>query len=457
MTGAFQHALRRVAPCGIKSTVQRASTHAGSVRDKVQHQYDNIWESVRCETNGPPEVTRELVEASRLQWAYGFPQVPAGMTRLTHGFHYYPASMQAATAKHLLETVMPGTSVADPFVGGGTVLIEALRAGRKAYGADVSPLALFVARGRTWMPSAATLSALETLVAEHIAGVDSEGCSLRSWEPVRRVVQRASAQRPELAEPLWFVYSTALQQAAKARHSPRRRVLPPQFYAQCAGGYVSRVRELLETVTHSGAALLPEAPHLQRSDARAVTFPVEVDAVITSPPYPGVYDYLSHAREVRSKVGDASPAGEGDGGAAAGSGGGGGPEAAARGGFLETAVPSDRTWPADWLSDELGAFRTLKKAPLQFKSTWQAGHTAWITNVLRGLAPGGRMAVQIGDGAGVCALTSTLEAASEAGGGDVEGESGLLRLVGSATLRSTHDSKWSMRTEHIILLERRHS
>lgn len=38
---------------------------------------------------------------------------------LTHAFHVYPAGMQPATARHLLETVLPGTSVmGDCFVFG---------------------------------------------------------------------------------------------------------------------------------------------------------------------------------------------------------------------------------------------------------------------------------------------------------------------------------------------------
>lgn len=66
------------------------------------------------------------------------------------------------------------------------------------------------------------------------------------------------------------------------------------------------------------------------------------------------------------------------------------------------------------------------------------------------------MAIQIGDGAGVDALVSTLAAASAACGADVEVDgAGELKFVASATLRSAAGSKWSMRTEHLILLERR--
>lgn len=48
----------------------------------------------------------------------------------------------------------------DPFLGGGTVVVEALRAGRLGIGSDISPLALFVARGRTWTASDTELEEL---------------------------------------------------------------------------------------------------------------------------------------------------------------------------------------------------------------------------------------------------------------------------------------------------------
>ena len=44
-------------------------------------------------------------------------------------------------------------SPSDLFVGGGTVVLEAMRAGRVAVGSDISPLALFVSRGRCWTSS----------------------------------------------------------------------------------------------------------------------------------------------------------------------------------------------------------------------------------------------------------------------------------------------------------------
>lgn len=56
--------------------------------------------------------------------------------------------------------------VSDPFVGGGTVVLEAMRAGRLGVGADISPLALFVSRGRCWTASDSELERLKEVRRE---------------------------------------------------------------------------------------------------------------------------------------------------------------------------------------------------------------------------------------------------------------------------------------------------
>ena len=93
-------------------------------------------------TAGDAALAEPLGRALSAQWAYGFPIVPKPGLQLTHGFMHYPAGMQAMAATILLE-VLPSGVLLDPFVGGGTTLVEAMRTGREVIGADVSPLALF--------------------------------------------------------------------------------------------------------------------------------------------------------------------------------------------------------------------------------------------------------------------------------------------------------------------------
>jgi hypothetical protein len=72
------------------------------------------------------------------------------VTGFTHSFYRYPARFSplfAATAIELF--TKPGQWVLDPFMGGGTTLVEARRLGRNAIGSDISELASFVAAAKT--------------------------------------------------------------------------------------------------------------------------------------------------------------------------------------------------------------------------------------------------------------------------------------------------------------------
>ena len=84
----------------------------------------------------------------------------------------------------------------------------------------------------------------------------------------------------------------------------------------------------------------PETPRaiIVNSDVRGVDASAfQTDAVLTSPPYPGVYDYLSFARKVKSGSGSAA----------------GGAAAAGAETYFRDAAPGDRNWPAAWTTGEV--------------------------------------------------------------------------------------------------------
>ncbi|MBC6442637.1 MAG: site-specific DNA-methyltransferase [Rhodobacteraceae bacterium] len=63
----------------------------------------------------------------------------------THNFYRYPARFSPRFAREAIDVFTePGDLVLDPFVGGGTTAVEALRAGRRCIGADINELAIFV-------------------------------------------------------------------------------------------------------------------------------------------------------------------------------------------------------------------------------------------------------------------------------------------------------------------------
>ncbi len=68
----------------------------------------------------------------------------------THNFYHYPARLPPDVARLVVDTMsQPEEWVLDPFMGGGTTIIEALAAGRSALGVDLNSLAAFVTDVRT--------------------------------------------------------------------------------------------------------------------------------------------------------------------------------------------------------------------------------------------------------------------------------------------------------------------
>ena len=61
----------------------------------------------------------------------------------------------------IVNLAKPGDLVLDPFMGGGTTVIEALATGRRAIGLDINALAVLIARVKTTPLSVSDWRALE--------------------------------------------------------------------------------------------------------------------------------------------------------------------------------------------------------------------------------------------------------------------------------------------------------
>lgn len=88
-----------------------------------------------------PEKVTALAEAAAMK----------GRVRgLTHNFYRYPARFSPAFAARAIQLFSrPGDVVLDPFMGGGTTIVEALASGRRAVGTDLNPLAVSIAKVKT--------------------------------------------------------------------------------------------------------------------------------------------------------------------------------------------------------------------------------------------------------------------------------------------------------------------
>ena len=98
--------------------------------------------------------------------------------KLTHHLFRFPAKFHPPVAQTLVQDYSDeGDCILDPFCGSGTVLIEAIRAGRDAVGTDIDPVAAFVSRVKTRRLRVVTLQATILLLRcelDHVCRTNSE-------------------------------------------------------------------------------------------------------------------------------------------------------------------------------------------------------------------------------------------------------------------------------------------
>lgn len=65
-----------------------------------------------------------------------------------HGIYPYRGKISAKDAEQFIKQLPDGYSLLDPFCGSGTIVYEAQKRGLKAYGVDLNPIAIDIARGK---------------------------------------------------------------------------------------------------------------------------------------------------------------------------------------------------------------------------------------------------------------------------------------------------------------------
>jgi DNA methylase len=233
---------------------------------------------------------------------------------LTHGFYKYPARFSPKFARCVIEIfTKPGDLVLDPYVGGGTTLVEALASGRDAIGVDISELADFVTGAKTTVYSEAELDTLDQW-SRNVAGIiDTRKArfQLRDYAELgyyKHIDHPARWRlRKAIEQSLWSAISlgaarleifgrcVVLRTAQWALDGRAKQATIEEFRGfleTTAESMVEGARALRAAVTANGARPIIEV--LRRSAAG-----LEADEriqrwrspqlVVTSPPYPGVH------------------------------------------------------------------------------------------------------------------------------------------------------------------------
>ena len=231
----------------------------------------------------------------------------------THDFYKYPARFSPGFVRYILDSLTePGDYVLDPFMGGGTTIVEAAASGRRAVGSDVNELARFITSAKTTPLS------------------EDDVTEVRGWvEEVRKAITRREVatfqptESPIRNMPIetYHFFSTATELTKRLRFARRRR------FARCAlmrigqwaldarsttpgtaalvQALANRVELMLDglrelviaarregvhknkiTATRQLMAYSASDSHLAHALRRHAVHPT---LILTSPPYPGVH------------------------------------------------------------------------------------------------------------------------------------------------------------------------
>jgi hypothetical protein len=250
----------------------------------------------------------------------------------THNFYRYPARFSPLVARTAIATFTePGDAVLDPFMGGGTTLVEARLLGRQGIGTDISSLATFVSQVKTttlssndvvsirgWAaqlhdklnlrnPSKRALTWMEQGYQRNISG-------RQTW-PIRKTLELALVEIDDLSTlTQQRLARCVLLRTAQWALDNRRQIPPAKAFRR---RFTKDLEEMLagaaDYTVAVNSAELPVQPVtcLHRSaiglehDPRLQNIP-SPKLILTSPPYPGVH-VLYHRWQVQGRKETAAP------------------------------------------------------------------------------------------------------------------------------------------------------
>lgn len=234
----------------------------------------------------------------------------------THKFYRYPARFSPNFARAAIETFSsPGQTILDPYMGGGTTVVEAMVCNRRVVGTDLNSLAVFVARVKTTPLSTSEESAVNAWAATAIPALSyhypaslltdilDKQKTRNLHIPRARFLKKIIAVALKMLEDLpskrtrRFVRCAILQTGQLALDGRRKQTSVEEFRRTLAENIASMLKSLSEfrgeiaesirplqnrRLYECNASQLDGLPFFQNDRNR-------VDLVVTSPPYPGIH------------------------------------------------------------------------------------------------------------------------------------------------------------------------
>jgi len=235
-----------------------------------------------------------------------------------HNFYKYPARFAPSFAREIINAFSnEGDLVLDPFCGGGTTLLEAMRLKRRALGMDVSSLATFIARAKTTPLSVHDRYAIEAWLncmaqeepslPHHVAWdtpEEKEHYERNLPDEVRTFFAWAVDKVALLPKPRQQAFARLIllsigQWAVDCKtHVPSRQALKDEFFKRLREAIqvyfeflstTARTNDLPRCRLGSLRRIINRDAHGSEEEGRIPSSWLPAKLVVTSPPYPGVH------------------------------------------------------------------------------------------------------------------------------------------------------------------------
>jgi DNA modification methylase len=234
---------------------------------------------------------------------------------LTHTFYRYPARFSPAFVRAAIDTYSkPGDVVLDPFVGGGTTVLEAMVLGRKPIGSDINELATFLTEVKVTPLTSIEREAIHRWATEIVPALRYsdllEDIGLLLADPPRNLhIPAARGLRKTIGQCIVALDSELPTRSSK--QFARCVLLNVGQWALNGRRHIPTTGEFRKRVCSTAAEMLggiselelalsmldgqPMEPLIRNNDAEKIDLDDKIvdrgkaDLLVTSPPYPGVH------------------------------------------------------------------------------------------------------------------------------------------------------------------------